>query len=268
MAAPGNDGTGVDRHLRVAVTDSDLDLYAAIRLASSPRDWPVPPRREPDRLLLLWDDVGCGLAARSDLVDSVTVQVYVRPDARRAGIGSALTERLLVHARTFGRPYLFTTVDEQLVDGVAFASHRGLVEVGREVESRRVIGSEAMPEPLPGIEVVTIAERPELLEAAWFAVGEDGYADSPSPSTLGMTLDEWLDEEAAVPAGSFVALEDGAVVGYAGMLEDEHGLTTVARSHRGRGIATYLKRRQLAWAASSGVDELVSYTVTDESWVG
>jgi len=57
-----------------------------------------------------------------------------------------------------------------------------------------------------------------------------------------------------------VALEGDQVVGYAGMLEDEHGLTVVARSHRGRGIATHLKRCQLAWAARNGVDELVSFT--------
>jgi mycothiol synthase len=245
---------------RVAESDEDLARFAAIRLAASPRDTPAPPRREPDRLLLLWGDDGCGLAARSDLADSVTVQVYVRPEARLRGIGSALAERVVAHAHTFGRPYLFCTVDAQAEDGLAFATRRGLVEVGREVEARRVIGDEPRPDPLPGIEIVTIAERPELLEVAWHAVGADGYADIPAPSPIAMTLEGWLAEEATVPAGSFVALEQGRVVGYAGMLELEHGLTTVARSHRGRGLATHLKRHQLAWASSAGVGELVSYT--------
>lgn len=249
--------------MRRAETDEDLALFAAVRLAASPREWAGPPRREPDRLLLLWDDVGCGLAARSDLADSVTVQVYVQPEARHAGIGSALAQRLVDHARTFGRPSLFSTVDAQATDGVAFAEHRGLVEVGREVEARRVIADERMPAPLRGIQVVTIAERPDLLEAAWHAVGADGYADIPAPSPLSMTLEDWLAEEATVPEGSFVALDDGHVVGYAGMLVDEHGLTAVARSYRGRGIATYLKRRQMAWAATAGVHELVSYTQGD-----
>ena len=246
--------------MRRAESDDDLARFAAIRLAASPREMPGPPRREPDRLMLLWQDVGCGLAARSDLVDSVTVQVFVRHEARRAGIGSALAQELVAHARTFGRPYLFSTVDSQSVDGVAFAQHRGLVEVGREVEARRGIADEAMPAPLPGIDVVTVAERPELLAAAWHAVGADGYADLPTPSPVAMTLEEWLTEEATVPEGSFVALEHGRVVGYAGMLVHEHGLTTVARSHRGRGIATQLKRCQLAWAATAGIRELVSYT--------
>jgi GNAT superfamily N-acetyltransferase len=246
--------------IAVAETDEELARFAAIRLAASPRETPKPPRREPDRLLLLWEDVGCGLAARSDLADSVTVHVFVRPEAQRRGIGSALAARLVEHARTFGRPYVGATVDAQLADAVAFAEHRGLSEVDREVELRRPVGDEPIPEPLPGIEVVTIAERPELLEAAWHAVAADGYADLATVSPVTMTLEAWLDEEATTPEGSFVALEDGRVVGYAGMCGQEHGLTAVARTHRRRGIATYLKRRQLAWAAAAGVPELFTFT--------
>lgn len=246
--------------LRIAESDDDLALFADIRLAASPRHSPTPPRREPDRLLLLWGDVGCGLAARSDLADSVTVLVYVRPEAQGAGVGTSLAGPVLDHARTFGRPMLFATVDAESAAGLAFARRYGLEEVGREVESRRVVGDEPWPDPLPGITVVSIAERPDLLEAAWDAVGREGFADIPAPSPITMTLDLWRQEEAAVPEASFVALEDGRVVGYAGMLDEEHGLTTVARSHRGRGIALHLKRCQLAWAAANGVPELVSYT--------
>lgn len=247
-------------NVRVAESDADLELFAVIRRAASPRDWAAPPRREPDRLILLWDDVGCGLATRSDLADSVTVQVYVEPRSRRSGIGRELARRLVAHAQLLGRPFLFSTVDEQSSEGIAFAQHRGLVEVAREVEARREIRDEVPPPPMPGIDVVTIAECPELLTAAWHAVGCDGCADIPTPSALAWTLEDWLADEATVPEGSFVALEEGRIVGYAGMLELEHGLTTVARSHRGRGIATHLKRRQLAWASAAGVSELVSYT--------
>lgn len=253
-AAPG------DGALRVAESDDDLDLFAAIRVAASPRDWTARPKREPDRLMLLWGDVGCGLAARSSLADSVTVQVYVVPSARRSGIGGALASRLFDHARTFDRPFLLSTVDEQSAEGVAFAQRRGFVEIAREVEARRTIGDEPLPEPLPGIEVVTIAERPELLAAAWEAVGADGYDDMPTPSPVAIDLDSWLEEEAEIPEASFVALEGGRIVGYAGMRREEHGLTAVARSHRGRGIAVHLKRRQLHWASTAGVAELTSYT--------
>ena len=41
----------------------------------------------------------------------------------------------------------------------------------------------------------------------------------------------------------------------------ENGLTAVLRSHRRRGIATALKRAQLAWAAEHGYREVVSEMV-------
>ena len=40
----------------------------------------------------------------------------------------------------------------------------------------------------------------------------------------------------------------------------EHGLTSVAASHRNRGIATALKRAQIAWAARHGYRELMTST--------
>jgi GNAT superfamily N-acetyltransferase len=57
---------------------------------------------------------------------------------------------------------------------------------------------------------------------------------------------------------SMVALDDGGVVGYAiaGRLTDDtyqHWMIGVARSVRGRGIATALKRRQIAAARAAGV---------------
>jgi GNAT superfamily N-acetyltransferase len=82
-----------------------------------------------------------------------------------------------------------------------------------------------------------------------------------------MPLEEWLRTEATRPEGSYVALRDGEIVGYAGMWEHangsatgEHGLTAVRREHRRQGIATALKRTQLAWAARDGVRELVTWT--------
>ena len=82
-----------------------------------------------------------------------------------------------------------------------------------------------------------------------------------------MPLEEWLRTEATRPEGSYVALRDGEIVGYAGMWEHangiataEHGLTAVRRDTGAAGIATALKRTQLAWAARDGVRELVTWT--------
>jgi len=89
----------------------------------------------------------------------------------------------------------------------------------------------------------------------------------PLPGEVEVTLEEWLRDEATRPDGSFVALEGGEVVGYAGLVQHangaavaEHGLTVVRRDRRGRGIAEALKHAQLHWAAKAGVCELVTWT--------
>src|SRR6185369_1532703 len=99
-------------------------------------------------------------------------------------------------------------------------------------------------------------------------IAEQGFADlalTTGPARI--PLEEWLREEASVPGGSMVALADGAIVGYAGLIawndddtRAEHGLTVVERQWRGRGLATALKRRQLAWAARNGIREVVTWT--------
>ena len=57
-----------------------------------------------------------------------------------------------------------------------------------------------------------------------------------------VSLDEWLRDEATLPGGSMVALADGEVVGYAGLIawnddetRAENGLTVVDRAWRGQG---------------------------------
>jgi GNAT superfamily N-acetyltransferase len=81
-----------------------------------------------------------------------------------------------------------------------------------------------------------------------------------------VSLEDWLRDEATLPAGSFVALADGEIVGYSGLIEHdnsgvaEDGLTVVRRDWRRRGLALALKRFEHAWAAQNGVRELVTWT--------
>ena len=63
--------------------------------------------------------------------------------------------------------------------------------------------------------------------------------------------------------GVFVALEAGAVLGFAKLSFSAgrtdrafHDLTGVKRAHRGRGIATALKAAQIAWAKENGYESL------------
>jgi GNAT superfamily N-acetyltransferase len=115
--------------------------------------------------------------------------------------------------------------------------------------------------------VTTIAERPELLRES-YELAAEGYADfKVVGASVTVGLDAWLRDEATLPEGSFVALADGEIVGYTGLLawpgepdRAENGLTVVRRAWRGRGLASALKTRQLTWAAANGLREIVTWT--------
>ena len=116
--------------------------------------------------------------------------------------------------------------------------------------------------------MVTIADRPELLEAAYPLARDEGYPDLALEGTISIPLDEWLRDEATLPEGSFVALADGEIVGYSGLMAHdndgvaEDGLTVVRREWRRRGLARALKQRELAWARDAGLREVVTWTQT------
>jgi RimJ/RimL family protein N-acetyltransferase len=83
--------------------------------------------------------------------------------------------------------------------------------------------------------------------------------------------ERWVEEDAVGPdvlsGGTLLALDGARVVGFVSLHRRaadphlaEHGLTSVAESHRGRGIATALKRAQIAWASQHGYRELQTST--------
>lgn len=264
--------------IRRAETDDELESWRRVRLAVQPneRTATVAELRErnaaqPDRLYLLaelgGDLAGSGFAGRSDLGHG-NVMPLVLPQYRRRGVGTAILEALLDHVSASGFDEAGAHVDGGDPGSVAFATRHGFREVDRQVEMVRAL-DRAVPEPRPvdGIDFATIAERPELLEQA-YELAREGYADLKLASgTVSVSRDEWLREEATLPAGSFVALASGEIVGYAGLMRwpgddtlAEHGLTVVRRAWRGRGLATALKERELAWAAANGIRELVTWT--------
>ena len=260
--------------LRAVESDADLEAWAAVKSAVVPGQ-PVTAEQlrasdEEGRLLLLaeagGEPLGCGIAAPSHFDGLAFVAARVLPDHRRRGIGTAIAAALIDHARAIGRDGLSAFVDAAEPGSIAFVERYGLREADYELEQRRVLGDE-QPAAVPdGLDLVPVGERrEELLHAVW-PVAQQGYADMPLPGVISYTLEEWLREEATIPAGSFVALERGEPVGYAGLLTHaeaghaEHGLTVVRRDSRRRGIATALKRTQLHWAAHAGLAELVTWT--------
>jgi mycothiol synthase len=259
--------------IRRADTDADLEAWREVRMAVLPNERAATVEemkrtQTPDRLVLLaerdGDLVGSGYADRSSVADSAAVAPRVRPEIRRCGVGTALLRPLADHAATLGVGNILALVDDE--GSAAFARRFGFEEADRQVEQVKTLGAEREPRFPEGVEVATIAERPKLLEEA-YRLAVEGYADMATFAPVSVTLEEWLREEATHPTGSFVALADGDVVGYSGLMRDadradraEDGLTTVRRDWRRRGLGTALKRAELAWAAANGIREIYTWT--------
>jgi RimJ/RimL family protein N-acetyltransferase len=260
--------------IRSVETDADLVGWIRVRRIVVPDEPALTVERlraeaSAERLLLLaeagGDIVGHGYAGKSSRADGY-VAPRVLPEHRRRGIGSAILRALLDHHATLDHRSVASSVED---DGsMAFATLHGFAEVDRQVEQVRTVSSdEPAPLPFPGVEFATVADDPDLLRLA-YPLAEQGYADlALAIGTAEVPLDEWLRDEATLPGGSIVALTDGAIVGYAGLLSwndddtrAENGLTVVDRSWRGRGLAAALKRRQLAWASAAGLREIVTWT--------
>jgi mycothiol synthase len=262
--------------LRVVESAADLETWAKVKSTVVPNE-PVTAEQlvasdEDGRLLLLAESggtaVGCGIAAPSHFGGRAFLAARVLPGHRRRGIGTELLHALSVHARGLGRDGINAFVYADEPHSIAFAEHFGLAEVDYQLEQVRSIGDEPAPVLPAGIATQSLeGRREELLTAAWDAVALEGYADMPLPGAVTYELHEWLRDEATRPGGSFVALEDDEIVGWAGMSTHangdataEHGLTAVRRDRRGRGIGRALKQTQLHWAAENGVVELVTWT--------
>jgi GNAT superfamily N-acetyltransferase len=255
--------------IRRAEHDEDLRVWCDVWNAITPRE-PVRVEdqvrrlaRQPERLQLVADDVGAGLVAPSDSPGRLFVTVRVLPEARDQGVGSALFERLLEHARRFGPDWISTMASGAEPASIAWAERRGFQEYGRQVELvLRLSGEEEPPAPLDGIRVVELTEDRyddayALTREAWEDLPTEVHVEAPS-------YDDWLEEEVPGPV-AFVALDGAEVVGFAALMMRapgllEHGLTATRRSHRRRGIATLLKRTEIAWAAAKGYRELITFT--------
>jgi GNAT superfamily N-acetyltransferase len=220
-----------------------------------------------------WQIAGCASAVRSDLPGRTFTALAVLTEHRGRGVGRALLARAAEVARRHGSSLLATAYEEGDEAGAGFAAELGFEQVLREVEISRRLRAEdgSESEPPAGIEIVPLAERPEAIAGA-YELACLALPELPLPAPVeAPDLERWLDEEATGPGvlagGTLVALEDGCVVGFASLQRREadprlaeHGLTAVAPTHRRRGIATALKRRQLAWAARNGFRELMTFT--------
>jgi GNAT superfamily N-acetyltransferase len=267
--------------IRPAVPD-DADAVAALRRAvfsykvmspAATRHW-ITVHKPAERFLALvaefeGDPVAWG-SARLNLWTSEPGQselsVYVHPDHRKQGIGSALADRLHQHlgevgairARTFVHP-----------DGLEFARNRGY-DGSRQLHFAGV-DPRVLPEQPPtpdGIELVTMDQLdPRQAYAADTAASLDEPSDSPLDA---IDYDQWLEEYWNGPAFdksvSIAALAGDEVASFTAVETDGDrawsGMTGTIPSYRGRGLAKLVKSVALRRCAAAGIT--AAYTSNDD----
>ena len=259
--------------IRPASTDADLELLIDVRRRVDPG---VHPQLANLRHFLATttvgayflarldgDAVGCGFvggAPGGERERAVDAAVEVVPERRRQGVGSALLAAATAHARAHGLTRLRVEAKEDDAESLAWVERRGFHKVGREravvLDLRSADGaSGALP---AGVEIVSWAERDDL----WHGMHEvalEAVPDIPGEEEFAPTFDEWLAFETRPSRRRelcFAAVADGRVVGYAAIdvfgPKAFHGLTAVRPAWRRRGVATALKRAQIAAAAAAG----------------
>jgi mycothiol synthase len=204
--------------------------------------------------------------------DGLWMNIHVRPESRRQGIGTALFQAISDASRPTGKTAFETDVREDRTDGVEFLRHRGFKEHGRDKLVALDLRGRQRPDVTPpdGIAFTTLAERPELRPGV-HAVAVEAFADIPvtgEPIEAG-TYEEFTARDVdvdSVPKEAFVVALDqatGTVVGYASLALTHgpgrrafHDMTAVLRAWRGRGIAKALKQATIGWAIDAGLEAL------------
>jgi len=224
--------------------------------------------------------VGCGVGRPSSIQSSLYAMARVLPEHRRQGVGTRIYEGLSRHARGIGRGSLWGRVREDDAESRSFLRNRGFREAGREYEVvLDTAGADVDEQPPDGIELVSLAERPDL-EPAVHELDSNVAADVPrpegddfEPQSFPRWREQYLEGPGAVPQALIAALVDGEVVGYTGLRRRgatsptaENMLTAVRRDWRRQGIATALKREQVARARAAGIEQI--FTTNDETNTG
>lgn len=198
-----------------------------------------------------------------------TGEAFVLPEHRGSGVGSALYREVAEWVQERGCIALETTVAEDDTASLAWADQRGFREIGRN--SRLVLDLTTSSAPAiacpEGVEIVTWAERPELARGM-YEVAREAYPDVPGEEGTPVdAFDVWLSKDMQGAGdradATFIALAGGEVAGYAKLSLSSsdtkvayHDMTGVRRSFRGRGIASALKRAEIAWAKEHGYGSL------------
>jgi mycothiol synthase len=245
--------------IRRAEQREDFALCAEINNAVHPeRAVTVDQLTESKGTFLLHGADGYAYVDRSSIPDCAFTMIRVLSASRCRGVGSALLAGARRHASGLGFVGMWGRVAEDDEDSLRFVTRRGFEETTRDIEVLLEIA------PGDGEIAPGIVEAGKEHRRGVYAVAAECIPEMALPQVAEVDpFDEWLEREEQHSAVAFVSLDRGEVVGYARLYELSafphrlaNGLTAVRRSHRRRGIATALKRAQIAWAAERGYREI------------
>jgi mycothiol synthase len=217
------------------------------------------------------------LATDHDSLDPSVLwaDVEVDPDHQHRGIGRFLAEVISAEAQRRGPRRLWAWVRLDRPRDVAFADRQGFHELRRRWESWLELpapGLAAIPDRTEalrreGIELTTLAEdgpaqedvRRRLLPLFNEAQADEPRVGSFAPATYERFVSFNLEGEGFLPEAFFLARKGDRYVGVSSLelLPAEPGVlhqvfSGTLREYRGRGIATELKRRTVAYAEAHG----------------
>jgi mycothiol synthase len=257
-----------------AETDADLEAMIQVRRLVTPEARPTVETlrfnldANSDLAYLVahagGEPVACGFVEPSGPYAAGDVAVV--PEHRRRGVGSAMLAELSQRARALGKEQLQGEAKESDPESIAFLERRGFVKVG--AERAVVLALEGVepppPDPPEGVRIASRVEEPDRLDEM-YAVAVQADEDIPG-STGVQTFQQWraheIDKPNRRPELCFLALAGDEVVGYAALqvVGDEafHGLTATRRDWRRRGVATALKRAEIAAAKQVGFRRLLT----------
>jgi mycothiol synthase len=257
-----------------AESDADLEAMVDVRRRVTPEARPTVENlrfnlESNDDLVYLiarldGAPVACGFVERWQA--TAVGDVAVVPEHRRRGIGAAMLAELSALARGFGNDTVQGEVKEIDAESRAFLERRGFAQVGAEKALVLDLAGVDAPvvEPPPGVRIASRDEEPDLLEQM-YVIGVQAEEDIPGSEGV-QTFEQWraheIDKPTRRPEFCFIALAGDEVVGYAALQifgdEAHHGLTATRRDWRRRGVASALKRAEIAAAKRAGFRCLVT----------
>jgi GNAT superfamily N-acetyltransferase len=265
-AAVGDDAEAVAA-VRRAVYSYKVMSAAAIRhmiTVSQPAERFLPLVAVCGGEVVAWGSAGLNVWTSEPGQSELTI--YVHPDHRKQGIGTALAERLHQHLTEVGARRVRTFVQPE---GLEFARNLGYDGTRRmHYSGVDVRALPAQPETPDGIELVTLDQvGPRQAYTADTIAGLDEPGDAPMDA---VGYDEWLEEIWHGPSMdkslSVAAMVGDEIVCFT-VVETAgdrawSGMTGTIPSYRGRGLAKLVKSVALRRAAAAGIT--AAYTSNDD----